>query len=75
MMRWVRRLRHRNLGVPEEKAASGPGRKFVGSGGGGVRRASTNKDANVRIGRGGAKQDEGRSEMTSPVLEGRRFRR
>jgi hypothetical protein len=52
-------------GVPEKKATSGPGRKFVGSGGRGVRISSTNKDAKVRIGMGGAEQDEGRSGMTS----------
>lgn len=32
-------------GVPEEKAASGLGWKFVGSGDGGVRIAGTTKDA------------------------------
>jgi hypothetical protein len=47
-------------GVPEEKAASGLGWKFVGSGDGGVRIAGTTKDVEVRIGKGDAEEGEER---------------
>jgi hypothetical protein len=50
--------------VPEEKATSASGHKFVGSDGRGVKIASTTKDTKVHIGRAGAKEDEERSRMT-----------
>jgi hypothetical protein len=46
------------IGVLEEKATSGPGLKFVWSGGGGVGIAGTTKDTEVFIGRGDAKEGE-----------------
>jgi hypothetical protein len=57
-------------GVPEEKAVSGSTRKFVGSGGGGVRIADTAKNTKVRIGRGNAEEGEERSRMIDRLVGG-----
>jgi hypothetical protein len=60
-------------GVPEEKATSGSGRKFLRSSGEGVGIAGTTKDAKVHIERGGTDEGEGVGWLAQ--LEGRQFRR
>jgi hypothetical protein len=50
-------------GVPEEKATSGSGCNFVGSGGRDVKIVGTTKDVKVRVGRDGAEEDEETSGM------------
>lgn len=56
--------------VLEEKTASGSGGKFVRSTGIGVGITRTTKDVDVRIGRGGAEEDEERSGMIDPPWRG-----